>query len=81
MNKALIILESNELLRHIILFKLYVEGNGGARNNVYIEESIKDLYGEKFNIETYRICCNYLANKGYTSRYANFLTDFWSRLL
>lgn len=74
MNKALIILESNQLMRHLILFKLYIEGKGGSIQNVYVKESIKDIYGDDFDKNSYSRACKYLLNNGYTNRSATYLT-------
>tara|TARA_R110000868_G_scaffold18457_2_gene81050 strand:- start:1689 stop:1940 length:252 start_codon:yes stop_codon:yes gene_type:complete len=74
MNEALLILESNQLMRHLILFKLYIEGKGESIQNVYIKESIQNLYGKEFDNHLYSRNCKYLLNKDYTNRHATHLT-------
>jgi hypothetical protein len=66
MDNALKILEKNQLYRHIILFKLYVDSNGIALKNVTnIQEPIMELFGKKFENEAYYSNRKYLSKKGY----------------
>ncbi|WP_456441485.1 hypothetical protein [Psychroserpens sp.] len=52
MSEALRILEANNLMRHILLFKLFVESDGEAMKKCYkVKESIIELYGKEFSIE------------------------------
>ncbi|MBP0902762.1 hypothetical protein ACFSKN_07060 [Mariniflexile gromovii] len=76
MNDALKILESNELMRHIILFKLYVESKGEALKQIFdIKTDIINLYEDNFNNELYLINIKYLhVNKNYINRNATYLT-------
>ena len=73
MNEALRILESNELMRHIILFKIYIESNGTPLKNIEYRRSIEDLYGESFDRALLINSKNYLTIKGLISR-TNHLT-------
>ncbi|REG89150.1 hypothetical protein [Winogradskyella sediminis] len=76
MSKALNILEANELMRHLILFKLYIESEGRAMKRVDdIKKPIMELYGSDFNNELFRDSIRYLfINKKFVDRYANELT-------
>ncbi|MBU2938257.1 hypothetical protein KO494_01770 [Lacinutrix sp. C3R15] len=76
MNEALKILESNELIRHIVLFKLYIESQGEAMKQIYgLKKSIKELYGNDFNDHIYNQNVRYLSvNKGYIGNNASHLT-------
>ncbi|MEY8869478.1 hypothetical protein AB9K24_08215 [Meridianimaribacter flavus] len=75
MKKALTLLEANELMRHIILFKLYVESEGSAMQHCNIQKSIEELYASDFNKELFFVNKRYLnVNKNYIDRNASFLT-------
>ncbi|MEP5256191.1 MAG: hypothetical protein ABJQ39_14105 [Winogradskyella arenosi] len=76
MSIALNILEANELMRHLILFKLYVDSEGKAMKHVNnIKKPIMELYGSDFNNELFRDSIRYLhVNKEFLDRNATVLT-------
>ncbi|WP_338731986.1 hypothetical protein [Mangrovimonas cancribranchiae] len=76
MKDALKILEANQLMRHLILFKLYIESDGAAMKYFYqLEKSIEDLYGDDFSRESFLNNKRYLdVNNGFIDRNATFLT-------
>ncbi len=76
MEEAKRLLEENELMRYLILFKLYIESSGIAMKQIYnVKNSIMDLYKEDFDRDLYLESVRYLhVNKGYIDRNANSLT-------
>lgn len=76
MNEALKILESNVLMRHIILFKLYIESQGEAMKQFFnLKKSLEELYGNDFNNHLYNQNVRYLSvNKGYVDNNGTSLT-------
>jgi hypothetical protein len=76
MSRALNLLESNELMRHLILFKLYIDSKGSAMKRVNdIKKPIMELYGSDFDVEIFRDSARYLyVNKKFIDRNANELT-------
>ena len=50
MNDALKVLETNNLYRHLILFKLYVESEGNINYvSKLLRRNITELFGTDFN--------------------------------
>lgn len=76
MEEAKRLLEKNELMRHLILFKPYIESSGVAMKQIYnVKNDIMDLYKEDFDRDLYLESVRYLhVNKGYIDRSANSLT-------
>ena len=77
MKEALKILESNNLYRHLILFKLYVESNGNTNYQLkfsLLTNDIKQLFGEDFNPDFYGFSRSYLVSKGYTNQSTTTIT-------
>lgn len=78
MNAILKLLEERNLYIHIMLYKIYVS-HGGMINyppNGDLRKDIKDLMGDDFSSDNYRIAEEYLESEGYVVDTFMGLTSF-----
>jgi len=75
MNEALRILNKKDFYKYIILFKLYIDSKGNAREMYQgnLKNEIRELHGDDFDIEIFNSAKNYLATNEYTNRFCDYL--------